>query len=42
MGKDLTCFIALLLEHHSEKNTDYLIENHLKKLSEIEEIRFAC
>lgn len=38
LGYGLTCFIALNLEHHNKRNTDALIEKHLKKLSNIEEI----
>jgi len=38
LGKGLTCFIALNLEHHNKLHTDTLIEKHLKKLGKIEEI----
>lgn len=41
LGKGLTCFIALNLEHHNKRNTDALIEKHLKRLGEIEEINLV-
>ena len=41
LGKGLTCFIALNLEHHNKRNTDALIEKHLKKLGNIEEIHLV-
>lgn len=41
LGKGLTCFIALNLEHHKNPNPDHLIEKHLKKLNEIEEIHLV-
>lgn len=41
LGKGLTCFIALNLEHHSKQNTDYIIEKHLKMLKNIEEIHLV-
>lgn len=41
LGKGLTCFIALIVEHHSKNKTENLIENHLNELSEIEEIHLV-
>ena len=41
LGKGLTCFIALNLDHHGKRNTGYLIERYLKKLNEIEEIHLV-
>jgi len=40
LGKGLTCFIALHLEHHNKREMFPLIEKGLKKLEEIEEIHF--
>lgn len=41
LGRGLTFFIALNLEHHKKRNTDTLIEKHLKRLGEIEEIHLV-
>jgi len=41
LGKGLTCFIALNLEHHNKPSTDTFIEKHLKRLGEIEEINLV-
>ena len=41
LGKGLTCFMALNLEHHKKRNTDLLVERHLKKFNNIEEIHLV-
>lgn len=41
LGKGLTCFIALNLGHHNRRNTDLLLEKHLKRLNDIEEINLV-